>query len=328
MLLRELTELPGVSGCEGSVRAFLRNTLAPVAAGFREDPLGSLIVDKAATRPGPKVMLCAHMDEVGFLVTALDRDGTLRCCPVGGIDPKATTSKVVLVGERRIPGVLRVRDDYTQGRIDAGFDSAEEAARFVTPGDYVVFATGSETLGERRYKAKALDDRVGCAVLVNVLREAYAIPVVGVFSVQEEVGMRGAAAAVRHVMPDLAIVLEGTVCSDIPGVPSTKHATTQGRGPAVSIADRTSAFDARLSERLVALAHRRDIPCQRRRISGGGNDGGVIHTAGRGVPCATLSVPTRYIHGPISMIHLDDFDNTVLLLTTFLHELEEDLHAY
>lgn len=328
MLLRKLTELPGVSGYEKAVRAFLRNVLSPVATSIQEDPLGNLIVNKTSLHSGPKVMLCAHMDEVGFLVTALDQDGTLRCCPVGSIDPKAVTSAVVLVGERQIPGMLRVRDDYLQGRIDAGFDSVEEASKFVAPGDFVVFATESACLGDRRYKAKALDDRVGCAVLVEVLRETYAIPVVGVFSVQEEVGMRGATAAVRHVMPDLAIVLEGTVCSDIPGVPWAKHATTQGGGPAVSIADRTSTFDARLSERLVDLARRRGIPCQRRRISGGGNDGGVIHTAGKGIPCATLSVPTRYIHGPVSMIHLDDFDNTVLLLTTFLHELEDDLHVH
>ena len=328
MLLQELTRLSGVSGNEDSVREFLRRTLAPAAAGFREDPLGSLIVDKGVSLPGPRVMLCAHMDEVGFLITALDQDGTLCCRPLGGIDPRAAASKVVLVGPRRVPGVLRIRDDYARGRIDAGFDSAEEAARVVTPGDFAVFATESELLGDRRCKAKALDDRAGCAVLAAVLQETYAIPVVGVFSVQEETGMRGAAAAVRHVLPDLAIVLEGTVCSDVPGVPASKHATTQGRGPAISIADRTSAFDVALSERLVALAQERGIPCQRRRISGGGNDGGVIHTAGKGVPCATLSVPTRYIHGPVSMVHRDDFDHAVALLTAFLHELEENRHAH
>lgn len=312
----------GVTGCEDEVRKLIRNEIKPYVDEIKYDALGSIIAYKKGNEKKPKIMIAAHMDEVGIIITGINKDGTLNFEASGGIDAKIPGSKYIYIGKNRILGVIRMFNAYETAYIDIGTSSEEESKRIVKVGDYGSFTTEFEKIGDEYVKSKALDDRMGCMVLMEILKNKYDVPIYGVFSVQEEIGERGAFAASYLVQPDIGIVLEGTVCSDVTVVEPYRHSTTLGGGPAVSIADRTTYFDIGLSEGICKIARENDVPHQRRRITGGGNDGGAIHITGKGARCITLSVPCRYIHSPICVTSLKDFENTVKLLDLFLKEIE------
>lgn len=321
MLLKELASACGVTGCEDEVRAIVERTVTPYVDEIKHDALGSIIAIKKGKKDYPKVMLSAHMDEVGYIITAINDDGTLVCESLGRLDLKISGSKTVFIGKNHIHGVIRAMTDYYDSYIDIGATSYAQAVQYVSVGDPVAFSTRFEDFGDGFKKSKALDDRTGCGVLAEVLKGDYDCPVYGVFSAQEEIGERGAWSSSYLVQPDVGIVLEGTVCSDVSVVEPYRHSTTLGGGPAVSIADRTTHFDVKLSGAICELAKKRGIPCQRRRITGGGNDGGAIHVMGSGARCITVSVPCRYIHSPICVTSTNDFNNTVKLVSTFLTEI-------
>ncbi|HEX3025805.1 MAG TPA: M42 family peptidase [Clostridia bacterium] len=322
MLLKDLASAWGVTGQEGEVRAILKKEIGPYVDEIRRDGLNSMIAVKNGRADLPKVMICAHMDEVGFLITEIHRDGTLGFESLGRIDLKVDASKTIYIGKNRIHGVIRTGRSYRESYIDIGARSSEEAGKHVRVGDGAIFTTRFEDFGDGRIKSKALDDRTGCGVLAETLKNHYEMPVYGVFSVQEEIGERGAFAAAGLVRPDIGIVLEGTVCSNVSVVEPYRHSTSLGEGPAISIADRTSHFDLELSRAACKLAEKNGVPFQRRRITGGGNDGGAIHTAGSGARCITISVPCRYIHSPICETSMEDFRNTIRLVDLFLKEIE------
>lgn len=311
----------GVTGCEDEVRNLIRNQIRSYVDEINYDALGSVIAYKKGNEALPRIMISAHMDEVGIIITGINEDGTLKFEASGGIEAKILASKYIYIGENKVLGIIRMFNDYKTAYIDIGTNSKRESEDIVKAGDYGSFITEFEKFGEECVKSKALDDRMGCMVLMEILKNRYNLPIYGVFSVQEEIGERGAFAASYLIKPDIGVVLEGTVCSDTTVVEPYRHSTTLGEGPAVSIADRTTYFDIGLSERICRIAEDNGIPYQRRRITGGGNDGGAIHITGKGARCITLSVPCRYIHSPICVTNLNDFKNTVKLLDLFLREI-------
>lgn len=328
-MLREYTDAHGVSGNEKEIRTLIKGK---INCESRIDKLGNLIAHKPGS--GKKVMLAAHMDEVGFIVTAIKDDGRIIFKTVGGIDSRILISKRVVFTRSRVTGVIGAKPIHLQGEderkspipmgklfIDIGSTSKEETLKHVKLGDYGVFESEYMDMG-RFIKAKALDDRVGCAIITEILGEDYKLDLHGAFTVQEECGLRGAGAAAFSVEPEIAIIIEGTTCADI-ALDEKDYVTTSGNGPAISIMDRTSSANGRLLKRIVETAEKNNIPYQFRRGDVGGNDAGKIHRTKEGCITATISVPTRYIHSPISMISKEDYANTLKLVKEVLKSLEE-----
>ncbi len=342
MLLEKLSNARGLSGNEGEVREILIDAVRDRVDEYRVDALGNLITLKrgkgSRRRPALKVMLAAHMDEIGLMIVHIEPNGYLRFDKVGGIDDRVLMSKVVLIGMDRVPGVIGVKPihllkpkereqvmDYETMTIDIGAKSKEEAQRKVKIGDYASFATEFAEIQEGIVKGKALDDRIGCAVLVEVLKRDYPFDLYGVFTAQEEVGARGARTAAYAIEPDVAFALEGTVCDDSPKEKDTSPSTRMGDGPAITLADTSLLADRRLVDLLVETAKENRIPFQFRRLTAGGTDAGRIALNKEGVPSAVLAVPVRYIHSPVSMASLEDFENAVALMTQALPKLSQGL---
>ncbi len=344
MLLQRLSDAFGVSGCEEEVRNILAQTVRPYVDELRTDSLGNLIAIKRARagveRP-VRVMLAAHMDEVGLMITRIEKDGLLRFQPVGGIDPRLFPAKRVVIGKERVPGVIGVKPIHLlkpeerervtpveQMYIDIGATSKETAEKRVKVGDYAAFATRFGTHGlegeSRLVRGKAFDDRAGCAVLAAVLQgDPYPVELAAVFTVQEEVGLRGARVAAYALAPDVAIALEGTICDDLPKEKDQSPVTRVGKGPAITLADRSVVADRRLVRLLVDTAEQAGIPYQFKEPALGGTDAGAIHLTRAGVPSAALAVPSRYIHGPASVLSLDDLEHTIALVRAVLPRLQD-----
>lgn len=346
-MLRELSEARGVSGNEDSVREIILKVVKDRVDEHRVDALGNLICLKRGRSDHEawpqKVMVSAHMDEIGLMVTGINKDGTLRFAKVGGIDDRILLSKKVLVGDRSVPGVIGYRPihliprpereraaDLSKAAIDIGATDKRSAKELVELGDYVSFCTTFEELDEgglRTVKGKAFDDRAGCAVLVELLKEDFAFDLYAAFTTQEEVGLRGARVAAYAIDPDVAFALEGTICDDLPKENDESPVTELGKGPAITLRDHSFVADRRLVKLLVDTAEGLGIPYQYKRAVAGGTDAGAIHLSREGVPSVTVSVPSRYIHAPVSVLSLSDFDYTVQLVQAALHALEGGLQS-
>lgn len=334
MLLKELTRLRGVSGDEGEVRGFVIDQAAPYCDEITVDTMGSVVAWKRCKKEGaPTVMIAAHMDEVGFMVQYVRDDGLIRYMTVGGIDPAVCVGKRVLVGKTRVPGVigckavhLQERDERTRALkhsqlyIDIGARDRDDALKAVSIGDYAVFDSEYVEFGRGFVKSRALDDRVGCAVMLELLKHDYPCNVAFAFNVQEEVGLRGAMATAFRVQPDCAIILEGTTANDTIGARVHEEICSVGKGPALSFMDRASIAHPGLFARMRALAQERNIPWQLKRGTTGGNDAGSIQRSQGGVATAVVSVPCRYIHGPSSVCALSDVENQYRWVKAFLDE--------
>lgn len=331
MLLRELSEIAGVSGDESRVREFIWEAVKDYVDGGRVDAMGNLITWKGKDKPGPRLMVAAHMDEIGFMITHIEENGLLRFDKVGGIDDRVLPAKAVRIGKDGVAGVIGMKPihllspaerrrpiTYDQLYIDIGAASKEEAQRHVKLGDYAVFATPFAEFGDGLLQGKAFDDRVGCSLLIDLVKEDVPYPFFAVFTVQEEIGLRGARIAAYDIEPDLAIALEGTTCADIPETEEHGQATTLGAGPAITFMDRATIPSRPLVDGLVETAESNDIPWQWRRTTFGGTDAGSIHLTRAGVPAATVSVPCRYIHSPCAYMSRRDYDNALRLLKAFL----------
>ena len=335
MLLKRLCEAPGVPGREDAVRDLIRAEVSPLVDEVFTDALGNLFAHKKGK--GPKVMLAAHMDEVGFIITSIEDNGSLGFKTLGGIDPRVMVAKSVAVGAEGIPGVIGAKPIHLQQPderrkpiplsqmfIDIGAKDRAEAEGLVKLGDFAVFTTKFEEFGEDSWKGKAFDDRVGCSVLIEALRQDYDLDLYAVFTVQEEVGLRGAGVAAYQVNPDVALVVEGTTASDVPGIPAHRHATTVGEGPALTMIDRTAIASKPVQTRLWEVAKAKGIKCQHRRSTSGGTDAGAIHLAREGIPTATAALPCRYIHSPVSVVNKRDYQGLEKLVVEFLRSIETD----
>lgn len=338
-LLKRLSEARGVSGDEGAVRAILREAVQEHVDEWHVDALGNLIaVRRGSTPPSGgdrplKVMLAAHMDEIGLMIVHIEKKGGLRFRKVGGIDDRILPAKVVHVGEDRIPGVIGLKPVHLMRKgednqvvksedliIDIGTRSREEAERLVKLGDAATFATTFEDLGAV-VKGKAFDDRVGCAVLAQLLQDDYPCDVYGVFTAQEEIGARGARVAAYGLEPDAAFALEGTICDEVPKKKDVSPTTRLGAGPAITVMDRSLIADPRLVRLLIETATELDIPYQLKQPGLGGTDAGHIHLTREGVPSVVVAVPCRYIHAPVSLMRRSDFDHTVTLMRATVRKL-------
>ncbi len=322
-LLEKLSNARGIAGQEREVRAILREELTPHVDELTVDSIGNLIVRKRSSQGAgqQRVLLAAHMDEVGGMVMRINPDGTLKFRNVGGLDPRILPGKRVRIGAEAVPGViLRAPHVARSGKrvapiadllIDTG------GAGGIEPGDMITFESSYEQYG-RLLKGKAFDDRVGCYMLAQLLKEEYPCELVGAFTVQEEIGLRGAGVAAYTVEPDVAVALEGTVADDLPRQEDVSPTTELGRGPAISVMDRSAHADRRLVRILTETAAAHDIPYQFKQPGVGGTDVGTIHLARAGVPAVAVAVPCRYIHTPAALMDPADVENTIELMSQAL----------
>ncbi|MFZ5822790.1 MAG: M42 family metallopeptidase [Bacillota bacterium] len=337
MLLERLSNACGVPGREDEVRAVLREALTGHVDEIWTDPMGNLIVRKGS---GPvKVMLDAHMDEVGFLVGEITDEGYVILKKIGGLDDRVLPGRQVWLTDRRIPGVIGAKawhltsaDERTkvipfdEMYVDLGCRTrAEVAALGIEPGEPAYFATTFEHFSEKVVKGKAFDDRVGCYVLARLLLEFDhpGITLYGAFTCQEEVGLRGAKVAAYNLNPDVAIALEGTGSANAAGVDPFDTITNMGEGPVISLMDASGIPNKRVWDELVRVARVSEIPYQHRRLTAGGTDAGGIALQRSGVPACTVSVPCRYIHTNAALCNLDDVEGAVQLVHRFLESVEK-----
>jgi len=329
MLLRELCAASGVSGGEDEIRELLIKK----TEGFKHqiDVMGNLLIESGGN--GKKIMLAAHMDEVGLIISEITDNGFLKFKTVGGISTEVIIGKKVYVGKEKIPGIIGVRAVHLQKKeereasldtnklyIDIGATSREEAESAIELGDLAVFDIYFSEFGDRLVTTKALDDRAGCAIMLELLNKRHNSNLCLAFTAQEEVGTRGAQVAAEILKPDMAIVIETTICADTYPISSQNHVTMLGAGPVITFMDRVSIPDRNVMDTLINTAKKHQIPWQYKRTTMGGTDAGVISRAAEGIPTAIIALPCRNLHSPSTVISLDDYDNTLKLLDLWLGE--------
>jgi len=335
--LRELCLIDGISGREKNVREYLLEIINKNLTKGDEvlvDPIGNLICFKKGKKtPENKVMLSAHMDEVGFIVTYICDNGFLKFTNVGGVDSKVVCGRAVSVGDRGVMGIVGQKamhlcqgdegstcKDISSLYIDIGADSKQEAGKYVSIGDGVHFNSDYVEFGNNKIKAKAIDDRFGCAVMLKMMESDLEYDTYFAFLVQEEVGCRGAGPAVFSVRPDYAIVLEATTASDVAFVSKENTVCCQGEGAVVSFMDRSTVYDMELFKGAFALAKEKGIRIQPKTTVAGGNDAGTIHKTCEGVRTIAVSLPCRYIHSGTCVADKTDM-NACYDLATALNEV-------
>lgn len=336
MLIEKLCNTNGVSGNEGSVRAVLRREIEDYADEIIVDSMGNMIALKKGRISGRKIMLSAHMDEVGFIVSGFTDKGYLEFKTVGGIDARVIISKKVYVGEEKVPGIIGMKAIHLQKRseresvpeikslyIDIGAKNKQEAQEKVSLGDYAAFATEFAGFGSGKIKAKAIDDRAGCAVLAQAIKTEVIYDTYFCFLVQEEVGLRGARIAANRIEPDAALVLEATTCSDVYGCREHEYVTELGGGVVLTARDGASVVDEKYRKWLEELAVKKNIPFQYKKTTRGGNDAGAIYISGKGVKTASLSIPCRYLHSPAGVAALSDIEAMQDLVEEYLVHINE-----
>lgn len=344
LMLKELTDAKGIPGNEREVREVMKKYISPFADEITYDGLGSLIAKKVGEGTGPKIMLSSHLDEVGFMVTNIDDKGFIRFQTVGGWWSQVMLAQRVTVvtskGES-ITGVigskpphilpLEVRKkpfDVKDMFIDIGATSKEEATSWgVRPGDMIVpYFEFTVMKNEKFLLAKAWDNRIGCAVVIDVLKnlqkEKHPNIIYGVGAVQEEVGRRGAKTAAYQIEPDIGFALDVGTAGDTPGITEKESLSKLGDGPQIIIYDATLVSHKGLREFVTSVADELNIPYQFESIPGGGTDAGSIHLVKSGVPSMAITISTRYLHSNASIIHRDDYENTVKLLTELVKRLD------
>ncbi len=334
-MLKKLTEAFGVSGYEKPVADIILNEIKDVCTDTYIDNMGNLkVFKKAASKNAKKILLSAHMDEVGLIVTDITDEGYLKFAAVGGIEPQSLIAqRVVVNGHMGIISLkavhLTTQDERKQPLssdklyIDIGAKDKADAEKIVRRGDYCVFDSEYIEFGNQ-IKAKALDDRVGCAIMIDILKDEWDVDLYCNFTVQEEVGLRGARVASRGINPDYAIVLEGTTCNDLTGVEPHLTVTKSGGGPAISILDSASRANNELINLIQKSANAHNIKYQFKASTAGGNDAGSICICDGGIKTASLSVPCRYIHSPVCVMNKSDFEDCKRLVRAFLKDLGKD----
>jgi endoglucanase len=332
-LLEKLCNACAVSGDEGEVRRMVLEEVKPLADEVRVDAMGNVLaIKKGSGRNRPRVMLDAHMDEIGFMLVAEDGEGVYQFVTVGGIDPRVLPGKSVLVGKDHTPGVIGIKPIHLASNMyEIRGKPSIESLRIdlgpggkASPGDWAVFTTQFKRVGPSIF-AKAIDDRIGVATLIELLRKAPpGIDLLAAFSVQEEIGLRGAKVAAHDFNPDMAIAVDSTPAYDMPShdrgeIP--KYNTKLDQGPAIYIHNAVTLDDPRLVGFLRETAETEKIPYQIRQPGGGRTNAGAIQRSLAGIPVVSVSVPGRYAHTPIGLCRVEDWKNTLALLHAALHRI-------
>ena len=330
-LLKDLCGIVGVSGREKAVREFITNRLQDINdVEFIVDNSGNIIANKKGNKNGKKLMVDAHMDEVGFIVTFIEDNGLIRFANVGGIETETLLCKKVRF--KKAVGVIGMKpihltDDGERNSlpksddlfIDIGAKSKDEALACLSLGEVGTFDGEFSDFGDGLFMSRAIDDRVGCAVLLRLLQEESEYAFTATFSVQEELGCKGAATAAYRVNPDIAIVLEGTTAGDILDVAENKKVCKVGCGTAVSFMDRVSIYDRELYE----LCFKQGVPCQPKAYVSGGNNSGSIAAAADGAKVLALSLPTRYLHSGATIGSYSDVESLYNLTKAMIKAINE-----
>ena len=329
--------LDGVSGGEDEVRDYILERAMPHADEIRTDPMGNLLVFKHGVKtPDRRIMLCAHMDEVGLIVTDITAEGYLRFDQAGGIDRRVLLGKRVHVGAQRVLGVVgckavhlttpdqrKLLPPVGEMYIDIGAESREEAESLVAIGDLAAFDDSVVRFGNGFVKAKAIDDRVGCAAMLELLESELPCDCWFAFTVQEEVGCRGSVIAAQSIEPDVALVLETTTAADLPDRDETSRVCALGKGVVIPFMDRRTIYDRELYGLLGRLAEENGIAWQTKTAIAGGTDGSSIQRSGVGVQVAALSVPVRNIHSPACVAKISECEDQCALARLFLEKMAE-----
>jgi len=337
--LEKLSNACGVTGREEEIANLMKKFLKPYVDEVKEDKLGNVIGIKKGKKNAPKVMLAAHMDEIGLLVKTITKEGFLQFTKIGGIDDRILLAQKVIVYTEKEPlhGIIGSRPPHIQKAeerqkvinsdelfIDIGARSQEEAKKMgVKIGDTVVFDVKFAKIGKSIVIGKALDDRIGCVIMIEALRrlEKTECTIYAVGTVQEEVASRGAATSAFGIYPDIGIALDVTVAGDTPGVKEIEALIAMRKGPALTIADAGMVVPPKVLRLLIDAAEENKIPYQLETGLAGSTDAARILLTREGVPSGVISVPTRYIHSPTSLLDLEDVENTVKLLVATVQRI-------
>ena len=345
-LLKSLTDVNGISGHEMQVKSLMKDYLTPVSDEIVEDRLGGIFGKKNATHGTKSLMISGHLDEIGFIVTQIDEQGYIYFTTIGGWWNQVMLSqKVTITTEngKEIRGIIGSKPphalspeerkkpvDIKNMYIDIGVGSKEEAKEAgIELGNMITPYSEFESLANDKYlTAKAFDNRYGCALAVDVLQqlkdENIDINLYAGATVQEEVGLRGAKVAANLIKPDLAIAVDVGVAYDVPGMTSEKNEGKLGDGPLAILMDATSIAHDGLRKHIKDVAEHHNIPVQWATTPGGGTDAGSIHVANEGIPTITIGVPLRYMHSNVSVLNIDDYTNSVRLITEIVRSLNDD----
>ena len=322
MLLMEMLKTNSPSGCEDEMRDLILNEVKDMEHFV--DSMGNVIVHKPGN--GKRVLLSAHMDEVGFIVSKITESGAVKFKTVGGILTTVLLGKKVTIGKDRVPGITGFKAVHLQSGgerdnmlstgdivIDIGAKDKASAEKKVKVGDYGTFESEAVEYGDNLLKCKGLDDKVGCAALLELLKMDTDLDLYASFTVQEEVGCRGSIIAANFVKPDYAIIFEGTTCSDVFGTPEEKTVTHLGSGCALTAMDGAAVADREMFELAKKVAKENNIPYQVKRTTMGGTDAGSIQRSGMGVKTVVISTPCRYIHSAVCVMNKKDFEAQIAL---------------
>lgn len=342
-MLKDLTDANGISGHEKEARDVMEKYIKDYAEETFTDHLGSLIAKKTGDANGPKVMIAGHLDEIGFMVTRIDKNGFVYFQTIGGWWSQVMLAQRVTIMTRKgnVTGIIGSKPPHILSAkerkktveikdmfIDIGASSKEEAEAFgVRPGDSIVpYFEFTVLKNEKMLLAKAWDNRIGCAIAIEVLKQLQAEKhpniVYGVGTVQEEVGLRGAKTSAHLIQPDIAFAVDVGVAGDTPGISDKDGDSELGKGPQVMLMDRSAISHKGLRDLIIETAEEQQIPIQYAAMPGGGTDAGTIHLTGHGVPSIAITIPTRYIHTHAAILHRDDFENTVKLLVATIKKLD------
>lgn len=327
-MLEKLCAAAGVSGGEGEVRELIFDTCKYYSPYI--DVMGNVLVSTKGK--GKRILLAAHMDEVGLIISGIEENGFLRFKTVGGIDTGVLIGKKVFIGKKKIPGIIGIKAVHLQKKdeeapkedelyIDIGADGHKEAEGIVMMGDYATFEPVFNPFGDNLLAAKALDDRAGCAILLEMLKRNGNKNLCLAFTAQEEVGCRGAQAAGEFFRPDVAVVVETTICND--AYPSKPHETPTkiGKGPVITFMDGSAVIDREVMNSITEVADMHSIPWQFKKTNLGGTDAGALSKAVEGIPTAIIALPCRNLHSPATVISTEDYNNAVKLIDMWIKDI-------
>ena len=339
-LMKKLADVPGISGFEGEVTKIISDELTDHADHIEEDKLGNIIALKKGSPDGPKVMLAAHMDEIGLMVRHIDKKGFIKFSKIGGINDQMLLNQTVYINTENGPifGVIGSKPphrmkaaerkkitDYENMFIDIGASNEEEALKMVSIGDPIVFNHTYAELPNSLITGKALDNRIGCLIMIETLKRVNSkANIYGVGTVQEEVGLKGAKTSAFKIDPDFALALDVTIAGDHPGIKEDEAPAKIGKGPAIILTDasgRGIITHPTIKKWLTSAADEAKIPVQLEVSEGGTTDATAIHLTREGIPAGVVSVPTRYIHTTVSIASMEDIENTINLLVSAINRL-------